>query len=91
MNGLIVTSTQNSFKVEFNDYAQKANMVKGAWNKSQVIFIRLMNGFVTAQVFRESEWILTFDGDIGFKVDNVNGVTCNSNEELFSELCKIIQ
>jgi hypothetical protein len=93
MANIVIVSTTNSIKFEFNDYASALNSKKMALSKLSVIKINLEPNdvCVTLNIFDDISLIMSFDGAVGTKkVDTVNTVAPTSNSDLYDKLIALI-
>lgn len=92
MANIVITSTTNSIKVDFGDYAASLGMSKGVWRKEQVRFnLKPSNLFVEALIYNEPPFAVSFDGSTGtLQVDSIDTVTPTSNSDLYDKLIALI-
>lgn len=91
MAKIVITSTTNSIRAIFNDYAIQLDMEKGSWNKSHVNNIVLKSSLVLVNIKNESDWLVSFDGAAGtYKIDTINGGAPTSNSDLYDKLNALI-
>ena len=87
MANIVITSTTNSIKVEFNDYSTILNMVKGTWGKSYLQSVLLRTDGVLVDLLAQPDWLVSFDGSVGtFQIDTIDGVAPTSNSDLYDKL-----
>ena len=90
MANLVITSTANSIRTDFNDLAVILNVKKAMLNKDQIINLRL-NGDATLirlMINGDRPWLLSYNGATGsIPVDSVDGVgPFANNDDLFAAL-----
>jgi len=92
MANIVVTSTTNTIKVEFNAYASTIGTSKGTWNKTRITFeLKYSDTFVKVLVIGEPNWAVSFDGSTGtLQIDSVNGVAPTSNSDLYDKLITLL-
>lgn len=92
MANIVVTSTINTIKVEFNDYSSALdNQEAGTYQKKDIRFYRFSDK-VRAIVFNEKEWNLAYTQTNGcFIIDTINGVAPTSNSDLYTKLITLIE
>jgi hypothetical protein len=87
MANIVVTSTTNSIKVEFNDYSTILNMAKGTWGKGYIQSVLLRTDGVLVDLLGQPDWLVSFDGSVGtFQIDTIDGVAPTSNSDLYDKL-----
>ncbi len=94
MPNIVVTSTANYIKVEFNDYYPNNHPVKTAYyNANDIEKVELYADMVTVHLIADptADWELSYDGSAGFEVDTVDGVAPTSNADLCDKLGALIQ
>lgn len=90
MANIVITSTTNLIKIEFNDEA--GQWTKEAWHKSSVHF-QLESGNALVQAWEDNgtTLLLSFDGAGSTKqVDSINGVAPSSNSDLYDKLVTLL-
>lgn len=93
MANIVITSTANSIKVDFGDYASTVGMVKGTWNKRTIESFKLAvsDAYITAHTTEEPRWNLVYaESGNNLIVDSVDGVTPTSNNDLYNKLIALI-
>lgn len=100
MPNLVITSTANSIKVEFNDqpYTDPNDgftFDKGTWEKDEISSIKCNTNFIVVSTKDEIEWFLSDDGYSSsgvqtFTVDSVNGGTPSDLDDLYTTLIALI-
>lgn len=91
MANIVVTSTTNSIRIVFNDYATQLDMVKGSWNKSYINSFILKSNFVLVDIESQQDWLVSFDGVVGtLQIDSIDGVALISNSDLYDKLNALI-
>jgi hypothetical protein len=89
MANIVITSSTNLFKVEFNDMASAAQRDKGCWQKSDVRFdLAESASSVIVTVKGEPQWVVQYSG--GMQIDSVNGVAPTSNSDLYDKLITLL-
>jgi len=87
MANIVVTSTANSIKVEFNDYSTMLDMTKGTWSKSNITSVHLKTSGILISMLGEHDWLVSFDGSVGtFQIDTIDSVAPTSNSDLYDKL-----
>lgn len=87
MANIVVTSTANSIKVEFNIYSTIVDMIKGTWSKASIQNVLLRTDGVLVDVLTQPDWLVSFDGSVGtFQIDSIDGVAPTSNSDLYDKL-----
>lgn len=88
----VVTSTTNTFQVEFNDLASYAKMSKGTWHKSRITFqLSTESDFINVNVAGESSWAVSYNGSVNtLQIDSVNAAAPSSNSDLYDKLKNLI-
>ncbi len=93
MAKIVVTSTTNTIKVEFNDYATIVGIKKRTWNKTKISFgLSPSEDMVYVFVEGEPSWSVVYSALAGsFIVDSVAGVSpITSNSDLYDKLIALI-
>ncbi len=92
MANIVITSTTNSIKVDFNDLANAAGVKKGVWNKGRITFeLDLLDSKVRVLVVGEAVWLVSFDGSSStLQIDTINSVAPTSNSDLYDKLIALI-
>lgn len=98
MANLVVTSTTNSIKVEFNDQPffdrrDGQTYTKGTWLKSEIANIKLNTSTDAVIVLEKDrfEWRVSSGGTSGtFTVDTVDGAAPSSDSDLYDKLIALI-
>ena len=93
MANVVVTSTTNSIKVDFGDYASSVGMAKGTWNKGNISSFKLASGdtYVSAHTLEEIRWTLVYAASgANLIVDSVDGASPSSNSDLYDKLIALI-
>ena len=92
MANIVITSTNNSIKVDFGDFGSQLEMYQGVFRKDNIFFIR-HNNYVEAEAIGMRELDLSVDNYsndienvISFKVDSIDGTTPTTNQELYNLL-----
>ena len=87
MANIVVTSTANSIKVEFNIYSTIVDMIKGTWGKTYIQSVLLRTDGILIDVLGQHDWLVSFDGSVGtFQIDSIDGVAPTSNSDLYDKL-----
>ena len=89
MNIVIVTTT-NSIKVDFNDLSSAVGVENGTWNKSAVKSIKKATNHVEVYTNEDHRWLCTFDGSDFLQIDAIDGVAPTSNDDLYAKLIAMI-
>ena len=93
MPNVVVTSTANSIKVDFGDYAAAVGFKKGCWSKGSIVNFELASGneYVTALSLGGPRWNLVYQASgVNLIVDTVAGVAPTSNDDLYTKLIALI-
>ena len=96
MANLVVTSTTNTIKVDFNDQPffdrrDGITFTKGTWAKSDLANIKRTADMVIVLEKDAFEWRLSDAGTSGtFTVDSVDGVAPTSLDDLYTKLIALI-
>ena len=92
MANIVVTSSTNYIKVEFNDYYPDYYKVCEAYyNRNDLEKIEVQDGFLKVHVLDESDWTLSYTATTGaFIVDSVDAATPTDNLDLASKLAALI-
>lgn len=91
MANLVITSTTDSIKVVFNDYASAAGYSKGTWNKRYVRDITLNGHLVTVDINGGQEWTVSYNSQNGaLIVDTIDGAAPTSASDLYDKLVALI-
>lgn len=93
MPNIVVTSTANSIKVDFGDYASSVGFKKGTWNKSEIVAFELAasDAYVTAIPTVGPRWNLVYQSSgQNLIVDTVAGAAPTSNSDLYDKLIALI-
>lgn len=93
MPNVVVTSTTNSIKVDFGDYASNTIPAKGTWAKHAIANFQLADSdaYVTAHALEEPHWNLVYAASgQNLIVDTVDGVAPSSNADLYDKLIALI-
>ena len=98
MPNLIIVSTDNSIKVDFNDqpfFDKRDGMTftKGTWAKSEIADIKLntAGSMIVVQEKDDFEWKVSDAGTAGtFTVDTVDGVAPSNLDDLYTKLIALI-
>ena len=92
MPNVVITSTTNSIKVDFGDYASYVGYSQGAWNKSAISSIKKMDGG-RIEVFTNSgdKWTVSWASGSNFLIiDSIGGVAPTSEADLYTKLIALI-
>lgn len=91
MANVVITSTTNSIKVEFNDYSSSLDGQEGGvYQKSLVTFYRYSTK-VIALVSGEKEWPVAYTATANcFIIDSIDGAAPSSNLDLYNKLAALI-
>jgi hypothetical protein len=92
MANIVITSTTNSIKVEFNDLATAVGVKKGVWNKNSItVQLALSDERVRVLLIGEAAWPISFDGSPEtYQIDSVDGNSIKSNSDLYDKLAALI-
>lgn len=92
MANLVVTSTTNSIKVEFNDATSiMGGREAGAWSKNGGIHFVRFPDHIEAHTLEEPRWVVSYDGaGNSLQIDSVDGVAPASNNDLYTKLAALI-
>lgn len=92
MPNVVVTSTANSIKVVFNDYAAAAMMDKGAWSNSEISNIILHSNHVEVITKDGERWILshTTNSINALIIDSIDGIAPSSLSDLYDKMAALI-
>lgn len=98
MTNIVITTTTNSIKVDFNDLVffderDDKNYKKGTWAKRDIADIKLAldDSFVAVQENDGHTWYVSFNGaGETFQVDTVSSVAPTSNSDLYDKLVALI-
>ena len=98
MANLVITSTANSIKVDFNDqpfFDKRDGMTfsKGTWAKSAIEDIKLNadDSMVIVQEKDDFEWRVSDAGTAGtLTIDSIDGATPSSLDDLYTKLIALI-
>ena len=89
MAKITITSTANSVRVDFGEYAPALERIKGVWRKESINF-KLASNFITADIQGERSWQISSDGNSTdtptLKIDNVDGAVPTDLADLFNHL-----
>lgn len=86
MANIVVTSTTNSIKVEFNEVVNPEGIEAGVWRKSDIRLKRYSN-FV--KVIANGDFDVSFDTAY-LQIDTIDGVAPTSNADLYTKLSALI-
>lgn len=91
MANIVIVSTTNSIKVNFNDYSTMLGMTDGTWRKDHLVSIIKMTNNIAIDIQGQPDWSITHDGSNGtFQVDSIDGVAPTSNSDLYDKLIALI-
>lgn len=90
MANIVITSTTNSIKVEFNDYSTVLGVDGGTYQKRDIVIYRLTDR-VQCEVKGEKTWFVAYTSTTGcFIIDSIDGVAPTSNSDLYTKLIALI-
>lgn len=92
MVNIVVTTTTNLIKVEFNDLADIVEHIKGTWRKDRILFIKLNAGAVVIKFMNGRLWEVSYNGENGtLPIDSIDGVPLSSNSDLYNKLISVME
>ena len=91
MANIVITSTTNTIKVEFNTYSSVLDgQEAGCYQKRDIDFYRFSDR-VRCIVKGEKEWSVSYNSVSGcFIIDSIDGSAPSSNSDLYTKLIALI-
>lgn len=92
MEGIVITSSKDSIRIDFNDLSTYMNLVSGVWMKNRITSVKLPLDLscVNIVVDNEKEFVVSFNGAKGLPVKSVDGITPTDNQQLFDLIDNIL-
>lgn len=93
MANIVITSTTNSIKVDFGDYASSYGYAKGTWRKDNVGDIRLAadSSYISIHTMEDQRWTISYNASgQAMIIDSVDTAAPTSNSDLYDKLIALI-
>lgn len=87
MANLVLVTTANTIKVDFNDLA--GNYSKGTWALDQIASIRQHADYVEILMKNDNRWLCSYDAT-KMEIDTIDAVAPTSNADLYTKLIAMI-
>lgn len=87
MANLVITTTANTIKVDFNVLAQ--DYTEATWAKDQVSSILKYSTYVVVKMKNDQRWLCSFDG-VKMQIDTIDGSAPTSTADLYTKLIAMI-
>lgn len=93
MEGVIITSTENYIKIDYNDYYPNPYPATvGYYNRSTIEKVKIYPNVVVVHILENTrDWELSYDGSEGFKVKSIDGVVPTDLADLGSKLALLMK
>lgn len=92
MANIVITTTTNIIKVDFNDLSSVTGIKKGCWGDSIIAFQLVADeSFIKVIVSGVPSWAVSYNGSTGtLQIDSVDGVAPTSNSDLYNKLVAVL-
>ena len=87
MANLVLTTTANTVKVDFNDLAD--HYTEATWAKDQISSVHMHSTYVVVRMKNEQRWLCSYD-DTKMQIDSIDAVAPTSTEDLYTKLIAMI-
>ena len=87
MANLVITTTADSIKVNFNDLS--GDYTEATWAKDQVLSILKYPTYVVVKMKNDQRWLCSFDAT-KMEIDTIDAVAPTSNTDLYTKLTALI-
>ena len=87
MANLVITTTANTIKVDFNDLA--GDYEEATWAKDQVSSILKYPTYIVVKMKNDQRWLCSFNG-VKMQIDTIDTVAPTSNADLYTKLTALI-
>ena len=87
MANLVLVTTANTIKVDFNDLAD--HYTEATWAKDQISSIHKHATYVVVKMKNDQRWLCSFDAT-KMEIDSIDAVAPTSTADLYTKLIAMI-